>query len=53
MEKTQRILIDDDHSLLRPGLRVMLTRNAEVEVLGASGRDAMTAYAMETGPVLS
>jgi two-component system response regulator NreC len=45
METTQRILIVDDHTLLRAGLRALLTQDPTIEVVGeaADGRDAVRA----------
>lgn len=34
MEKTHRILIVDDHTLLRAGLRALLTQDTGIEVVG-------------------
>ena len=45
MDKTQRILIVDDHTLLRAGLRALLTQDPDIEVVGEAdnGRDAIRA----------
>ena len=45
METTQRILIVDDHTLLRAGLRALLMQDKELEVVGEAdnGRDAIRA----------
>jgi DNA-binding NarL/FixJ family response regulator len=45
IEKTQRILIVDDHTLLRAGLRALLTEDPGIEVVGEAdnGRDAIRA----------
>ena len=45
MEKTQRILIVDDHTLLRAGLRALLTQDPGIEIVGEAdnGRDAIRA----------
>jgi DNA-binding NarL/FixJ family response regulator len=45
MEKTQRILIVDDHTLLRAGLRALLNLDPAIEVVGeaANGQDAIRA----------
>ena len=45
MEKTQRILIVDDHTLFRAGIRALLAQDAGIEVVGEAddGRDAIRA----------
>jgi DNA-binding NarL/FixJ family response regulator len=45
MEKTQRILIVDDHTLLRAGLRALLSQDPDIEIVGEAdnGRDAIRA----------
>ncbi|MDB5811726.1 MAG: two component transcriptional regulator, LuxR family [Betaproteobacteria bacterium] len=45
METRQRILIVDDHTLLRAGLRALLSQDPGIEVVGESGdgRDAIRA----------
>lgn len=45
MEKTRRILIVDDHTLFRAGVRALLSRDPGVEVVGEvdNGRDAIRA----------
>ena len=45
MDKTQRILIVDDHTLLRAGLRALLAQDPGIEIVGeaADGRDAVRA----------
>jgi len=45
MEKAKRILIVDDHTLLRAGLRALLARAPGLEIVGeaADGRDAVRA----------
>jgi DNA-binding NarL/FixJ family response regulator len=45
MENKQRILIVDDHTLLRAGLRALLNQDPTIEVVGESGdgRDAIRA----------
>ncbi|MBI2960452.1 MAG: response regulator transcription factor [Betaproteobacteria bacterium] len=43
MEKTQRIVIVDDHTLLRAGLKALLEKDPGIEVVGEAdnGRDAV------------
>ncbi len=43
MNKKQRIMIVENHALLREGLRVLLSQNTDIEVVGESdnGRDAI------------
>jgi DNA-binding NarL/FixJ family response regulator len=43
MKNKRRILIVEDHTLLRAGLRALLSQDPEIEVIGdaADGRDAM------------
>jgi len=45
MDKTQRVLIVDDHTLLRAGLRALLAQDPSIEIVGeaADGRDAVRA----------
>lgn len=45
MEKAKRILIVDDHTLLRAGLRALLAQDPGIEIVGeaADGRDAVRA----------
>ena len=45
MDKTQRVLIVDDHTLLRAGLRALLAQDPDIEIVGeaADGRDAVRA----------
>jgi len=45
MEKTQRVLIVDDHTLLRAGLRSLLAQDPGIEIVGeaSDGRDAVRA----------
>jgi len=45
IEKTQRMLIVDDHTLLRAGLRASLNQDPGIEIVGevADGRDAVRA----------
>jgi two-component system, NarL family, response regulator NreC len=45
MDKTQRVLIVDDHTLLRAGLRGLLAQDPDIEIVGeaADGRDAVRA----------
>ena len=45
MEKTHRILIVDDHTLFRAGVRALLTQDPDIEVVGEAdnGRDAIRA----------
>lgn len=45
MDKTQRVLIVDDHTLLRAGLRALLAQDPSIEIIGeaADGRDAVRA----------
>lgn len=45
MEQKHRILIADDHALLRAGLRALLTQDPAIEVVGEAdnGRDAIRA----------
>src|SRR5471032_3660976 len=50
MEKKHRILIVDDHTLLRTGLRALLTEDPDIEVVGEAdnGRDAIRAVGQLT-----
>ena len=45
MDKVQRVLIVDDHTLLRAGLRSLLAQDPGIEIVGeaADGRDAVRA----------
>jgi DNA-binding NarL/FixJ family response regulator len=45
MDKKQRVLIVDDHTLLRAGLRALLAQDPGIEIVGeaADGRDAVRA----------
>jgi len=45
IEKTQRMLIVDDHTLLRAGLRASLNQDPGIEIVGevADGRNAVRA----------
>ena len=45
MDKVQRVLIVDDHTLLRAGLRALLAQDPSIEIVGeaADGRDAIRA----------
>jgi DNA-binding NarL/FixJ family response regulator len=45
MDKVQRVLIVDDHTLLRAGLRSLLAQDPTIEIVGeaADGRDAVRA----------
>src|SRR5512140_346851 len=45
MDKKQRVLIVDDHTLLRAGLRSLLAQDPSIEIVGeaADGRDAVRA----------
>jgi DNA-binding NarL/FixJ family response regulator len=45
IEKTHRILIVDDHTLFRAGVRALLTQDPDIEVVGEAdnGRDAIRA----------
>jgi DNA-binding NarL/FixJ family response regulator len=45
MARKQRILIVEDHTLLRAGLRALLSQDADIEIVGESdnGRDAVQA----------
>jgi DNA-binding NarL/FixJ family response regulator len=45
MERKHRILIVDDHTLLRAGLRALLAQDPSIEIVGeaANGRDAVRA----------
>jgi DNA-binding NarL/FixJ family response regulator len=45
MDKKQRVLIVDDHTLLRAGLRALLAQDPSIEIVGeaADGRDAVRA----------
>jgi DNA-binding NarL/FixJ family response regulator len=45
MEKKQRILIVDDHALLRAGLKALLAKDPNIEIVGEAenGRDAVRA----------
>ena len=45
MEKKYRVLIVDDHTLFRAGLRALLTQDPDIEVVGEAdnGRDAVRA----------
>ena len=48
MDKTYRILIVDDHTLLRAGIRALLLREPGIEVVGEAdnGRDAIRAVGL-------
>ena len=48
MEKKHRILIVDDHTLFRAGVRALLIQDAGIEVVGeaSNGRDAIRAVAL-------
>lgn len=50
MSKKQRILIVEDHTLLRAGLRALLTQDPDIEIVGEAdnGRDAVQAVGMLT-----
>ena len=50
MEQKHRILIVDDHTLLRAGLRALLTQDPAIEVVGEAdnGRDAIRAVGQLT-----
>lgn len=45
MNRTQRVLIVDDHTLLRAGLRALLAEDPSIEIVGeaSDGRDAVRA----------
>jgi DNA-binding NarL/FixJ family response regulator len=47
MSEVQRILIVEDHTLLRAGLRALLARDEDIEIVGEAdnGKDAMHAIA--------
>jgi DNA-binding NarL/FixJ family response regulator len=47
MSEVQRILIVEDHTLLRAGLRALLSRDEDIEIVGEAdnGKDAMNAIA--------
>jgi len=47
MSEVQRILIVEDHALLRAGLRALLSRDTDIEIVGEAdnGKDAMFAIA--------
>jgi len=49
MLKKQRILIVEDHTLLRAGLRALLTQDPDIEIVGEAdnGRDAVQAIATQ------
>lgn len=48
MSKKQRILIVEDHTLLRAGLRALLTQDPDIEIVGETdnGHDAIQAVGM-------
>ncbi len=50
MDKKQRILIVDDHTLLRAGLRALLAQDPGIEIVGeaSDGRDAVRAVGQLT-----
>lgn len=50
MDKKQRVLIVDDHTLLRAGLRSLLAQDTNIEIVGeaADGRDAVRAVGQLT-----
>ena len=50
MDKKQRVLIVDDHTLLRAGLRSLLAQDPNIEIVGeaADGRDAVRAVGQLT-----
>lgn len=49
MKEKKRILIVDDHTLLRAGLRALLSQDTDIEIVGEAdnGRDAIRAISMQ------
>ena len=50
MNEKKRILLVDDHTLLRAGLRALLSQDPDIEIVGeaANGRDAINAIRIHT-----